>query len=329
MSYNSSHNHDRILNDQRGLTRRAVLKTSVGIGLAAALNPLSAWADALAQPSAMLMRAIPSSGEKIPVIGVGTARRYENAASAEDRAPLREVLRRLPEIGGKLIDTAPAYGIAETVVGDLVSEIGNRDKLFFATKVGVRSGDRAGIVAQMEESMRRLKTDRIDLMQIWNLIAVPETLPILREWKAAGRIRYIGITTSNERQYEPLLKIMETERLDFIQVDYAVDSREAEARIFPTAQDKGIAVLTNLPFGRSRVFEKVSGRPVPDWAREIDCATWAQVFLKFIVSNSAVTCAIPGTAKLGYLEDNQGAARGKMPDEAMRKRIVAALSAVG
>ncbi|MDQ6610794.1 MAG: aldo/keto reductase [Gemmatimonadota bacterium] len=319
-------NDDGFPGDERGITRRTLVKKGVGAGLAVAFNPLAAWFHNAAQAS-VLTRAIPSSGERIPVIGIGTARRYESAASPEDRAPLREVLRRLPELGGKLIDTAPAYGIAETVVGDLVSEIGNRDKLFLATKVGVRNGDRAAIIAQMEASLQHLKTNRIDLMQIWNLIAVPETLPILREWKAAGRIRYIGITTSNERQYEPLLKIMASEKLDFIQVDYAVDGREAEARILPTAKDKGIAVLTNLPFGRSRVFEKVSGKPVPDWAREIDCTTWAQIFLKYIVSNDAVTCAIPGTAKLAYLEDNQSAARGKMPDAAMRTRIEAAVSA--
>jgi aryl-alcohol dehydrogenase-like predicted oxidoreductase len=309
----------------QGVSRRDALRA--GVSAAMALHPLDAFAHALAQMSPMLTRPIPSSGERIPVIGVGTARRYEAAASAEERVPLREVLKRLPELGGQLIDTAPAYGIAETVVGDLVNELGNRDKLFLATKVGVRGGDRAALVAQMEQSMRRLKTNRIDLMQIWNLIAVAETLPVLREWKAAGRIRYLGITTSSDAQYEPLAGIMEKEPLDFVQVDYAVDAREVEARILPLAKDKGIAVLTNLPFGRSRVFEKVSGKPVPEWAREIDCVTWAQIFLKYIVSNPAVTCAIPGTARLAYLEDNQGAGRGRLPDEPMRRRIEAAVSA--
>lgn len=259
----------------------------------------------------------------IPIIGIGTARRYDVATKAEELAPLRDVLRRFPEMGGRLVDTAPSYGNAETVVGNLVCEIGNRDRLFLATKVAARSGNRGASAAQMEESMRRLHTDRIDLMQIHNLANVSETVPLLREWKAAGRIRHFGVTTSSERQYEDFEAAMKAHSFDAIQINYSIESREAAERILPLAADRGMAVLVNLPFGRTSVFRNVEGKALPAWAAEIDCTTWAQVFLKYIVSHPSVTCAIPGTAKVEYLVDNLGAARGRLPDAAMRKRIEA------
>jgi len=312
------------------LSRREALAAGVaaGAGLALALDPLARLSALLAQQGAqqgpLIQRAIPSSGEQIPVIGIGTARRYDVASTAEERTPLRDVLRRFPELGGKLVDTAPAYGNAEMVVGDLVQEIGNRPQLFLATKVSVRgAGDAQSGVRQMEESMRRLHTDRIDLMQVHNLGGTAQLLPVLREWKQAGRIRYLGVTTSSERQYPALEQLMRAERLDFVQVNYSIESREAADRILPLAAERGMGVLVNLPFGRTSVFQKVGGKPLPGWAAEIDCASWAQLFLKYIVSHPSVTCAIPGTAKVEYLVDNVAAARGRLPDAAMRKRIEA------
>ncbi len=333
--------HPPIMRDSRlpRLSRRDAIQLGLGAGLGAALTPLGALGrlaaqgvpDALAgvsgtraglQTGAQILREIPSSGEKIPVIGIGTARRYE-APTAEDKPALLATVRRFSELGGKLIDTAPGYGQAEIVVGELVSQLGIRDKLFLATKVSVRGTDVAPGIAQMEESFRRFHTDRIDLMQVWNLGGTELLLPVLREMKAAKKIRYIGVTTSNERQYPALEAIMANEPLDFIQVDYAVDNREAEQRILPMAKEKGIGVLINLPFGRSRVFQNVLDKPVPEWAKEFDAATWPQVFLKYIISNPAVTCVIPGTAKVAYADDNVAASRGRLPDEAMRKRIEA------
>ncbi len=308
------------------MTRRDALQLGIGAGLGLALTPLLPLSRLTAQSGPLILRTIPSSGEKLPAIGIGTARRYD-VTTEEAKAPLLDVLRKLPELGGKLIDTAPSYGAAEGVVGELVAKAGNRDKLFLATKVSVRGTDAAEGIKQMEESFARLKTNRVDLMQVWNLGGTETLLPVLRDMKQAKKIRYIGVTTSSERQYAALEQLMQKETLDFIQVDYAVDNREAADRILPLARDKGIGVLINLPFGRSRVFQNVLGKPVPEWTKEFEATTWAQVFLKYILSNPAVTCVIPGTATMAYLQDNQGAARGALPDEAMRKRIEALVAA--
>jgi aryl-alcohol dehydrogenase-like predicted oxidoreductase len=286
-------------------------------GTSTAGTATAASAAQQAQP-AIITKAIPSSGERLPVIGIGTARRYE-AVTPEHV----EVMRNLPKLGGRLVDTAPSYGNAETVVGELIAQAGNRDQLFLATKVGRGGqGAEAGI-AEMEQGFRRLKTTKIDLMQIHNLGGVPTMLPILREWKKAGRIRYYGVTTSSDQQYAQLETILNSEPMDFVQIDYAIDNRNAEERILPLARDKGVAVLVNLPFGRGRVFEKFGQQPVPDWAKEIGIQTWAQFALKYLVSHPAVTVAIPGTATMAYLADNIGAARGSLPDETLRKRMAA------
>lgn len=300
------------------ISRRDALKIGVGVGagLALTLDTLPLRAQALWQAAPLLEKAIPSSGEKIPVIGMGTARFF-----SEVTPELKEVIRRFPELGGRLIDTAPSYGNAESVVGDIIAELKNRPRYFLATKVAVRSGDRAAIVQQMEQSMQRLHTDRIDLMQIHNLAAVEQTLPILREWKQAGRFRYIGVTTSSDRQYEEFERVMRAHQFDFIQVDYAIDNRGVEERILPLASERGMAVLVNGPFGRSRVFQKVAGRALPAWAAEIDATSWAQVFLKYLASHPSVTCVIPGTEKVEFAVDNMRASRGRLPDTAMRKRI--------
>lgn len=305
------------------VSRRDAITAGLAAGLALAASPRDLFARFAAIVSPLIERPIPSSGAMIPIVGIGTARRYDVATTSDELAPLRDVLRGFPELGGRLVDTAPSYGNAEAVVGKLVCEIGNRGELFLATKVAVRNGDKAAIAAQMEESMDHLHTDRVDLMQVHNLVGVPATVPLLQEWKAAGRIRHFGVTTSSERQYEAFEAAMKAHPFDAIQVNYSIGSRQAAERLLPLAADRGMAVLVNLPFGRTSVFRKVEGKPLPAWAAEIDCTTWAQVFLKYIVSHPAVTCAIPGTAKVEYLVDNLGAARGRLPDAAMRKRIEA------
>ncbi|MGH7388613.1 MAG: aldo/keto reductase [Candidatus Rokuibacteriota bacterium] len=294
-----------------------------GVVLGARQAPIAFGAPA----APLVTKPIPSSGERIAAVGVGTARRYDVGESGDERAPLREVLRDLPRLGGNVVDTAPSYGAAEAVIGDLVADLGNRQQLFIATKVGRgRAGAAAGI-AEMRGSMQRLRTERIDLVQVHNLAGVDEMLPVLREWKRQGRIRYYGVTTSSARQHEPLARLMQRETLDFVQVDYAIDNRAAADRILPLAADRGIAVLTNLPFGRGRVLQAFGAQPVPDWAKENGIATWAQFALKYVVSHPAVTCAIPGTAQHRYLVDNLGAAREPLPDEATRKRMAALIDA--
>jgi aryl-alcohol dehydrogenase-like predicted oxidoreductase len=296
------------------VSRRELLKTAIGVGASLFLPSGSL----LAQERAVIQRKIPSSGESVPIIGIGTSRRYQGTTEAE-RAQLREVLRQFKGLGGKVIDTAPAYGNAETVVGDLVAELGNRDSLFIATKVGAQGRD-AGI-EQMEQSLKRLRTLKIDLIAVHNLRDTQTQLRTLREWKQAGRIRYVGITTSSDRQYQEFEQTMKTEALDFIQVDYALDNRNADQRILPLAADRGMAVMINLPFGRGQLFKTVQGQKLPPWASDFDCASWAHFFLKYIVSHPAVTCAIPGTATVEYLIDNLGASRGRLPEPAMRRRM--------
>lgn len=322
-----------------GINRRDALKRVAGATAGLVIAPATACARSAAETPAaaaavvsqqgaaaaaqqavpgLITKAIPSSGERLPVIGIGTARRF-NTATPE----LVEVVRNMPRLGGKLIDTAPSYGNAEPVMGELIAQAGNRDELFIATKVGDgRSGVEAGI-AEMEQGFRNLRVSRIDLMQIHNLGGVEGMLPVLRDWKQQGRIRYYGITSSSDRQYARVEELLRTEPMDFLQIDYAIDNRNVEERILPLAHDKGVAVMTNLPFGRGRVFEKFGQQPVPDWAKELGIQTWAQFALKYIVSHPAVTVAIPGTATMAYLADNLGAARGTLPDEATRARMAA------
>ncbi|HET7456824.1 MAG TPA: aldo/keto reductase [Gemmatimonadaceae bacterium] len=311
---------------QHELSRRDAIRVGLGAGLAVALDRLPAPTLPLARERqaaspTLVTRAIPSSGERIPVVGLGTARGWDLPNDAE-RAARREVLRRFADVGGKVVDTAPAYGDAEQSVGELVADLAIRPKLFLATKVSARGGDAAAsAAAQMESSMRRLRTSRVDLMQIWNLSSPDVLLPLLFEWKRRGRIRYVGITTSFQPQHEEMTRLMRAHPLDFVQVDYAIDNRAAADRILPLAADRGQAVLVNLPFGRTRVFDRVRGRALPDWAKEIGATSWAQLFLEYVVGHPAVTCAIPGTTSPDHVVDNLGAARGSLPDAAMRKRI--------
>lgn len=299
------------------LSRRELLKA----GIAAGTSVLLPSARLFAQDGPLIQKKIPSSGESLPIIGLGTARRYEAITSEAERAPLRETLQRFKALGGKVIDTSPTYGTAEVVVGDLVSELKIRDSLFIATKVSLRNPGREGGLEQIEQSFKRLRVAKIDLIAVHNLRDTQTQLGTLRELKQAGRIRYIGITTSFEKQYPEFEQTMKKQQLNFIQVDYALDNRNADERILPLAADRGMAVMINLPFGRGRLFQAVQGKTLPPWAGEFDCKTWAQFFLKYIVSHPAVTSAIPGMAKVEYVTDNLAAAQGRLPDAAMRRRM--------
>jgi len=281
----------------------------------------AAVAPAWGQPAPLLRKKIPSSGEEIPVIGLGTARRYERPGPG-----LRETLQRFGVLGGTVLDTAPVYGQAEAVVGDLLAELKLRPRLFLATKVSI-SGREAG-VRQIEQSFQRLRTRKIDLIAVHNLRDTQIHLATLRELRKQGRIRYVGITTSSDRQYADFEQTMRREALDFIQVDYALDNRGAGERILPLAAERGMAVMVNLPFGRGRLFDAVRGKALPAWAAELDCASWPQFFLKYIVSHPAVTCAVPGMARPEYAEDNLGAARGRLPDAALRRRMESFIDAI-
>jgi aryl-alcohol dehydrogenase-like predicted oxidoreductase len=252
-------------------------------------------------------------------VGIGTARRYDVGTSAAERDPLRETLAVFQDLGGSLIDTAPSYGNAETVVGDLVAELGLRDELFFATKVRKEGRDEG--LAEIERSFERLKTDTFDLLQVHNLVDIDTQLATLRELKKAGRTRYIGMSTSSGRQYEQFAAVMGAEDMDFIQVNYSLASRDAADVILPLAADRGMAVLINVPFGRGRLFSAVGDRPLPEWTADFDCESWGQFFLKYILGHPAVTCVIPGTAKPHYARDNMGAARGRLPDAEMRTKM--------
>lgn len=316
--------------DEVSLTRRSILGASVALGLGMLAPPTAAaWARALQQATeaGLATRAIPSSGEQLPVIGIGTARRFDVGDNTMQRQGLREVLDTFVRMGGRLVDTAPSYGNAERVIGDLVDELGVRERLFLATKVDAgRDGREAGI-AQMEASLQRLRVEHLDLLQVHNLAGVDEMIPVLQEWKESGRTRHIGVSTSFKNQYEDLERAMLRAPLDVVQLDYAVDNREAEERILPLAQERGIAVVVNLPFGRGRVFQAFGDRALPDWVRAWDIDSWAQFALKFVVSHPAVTSAVPGTATMRYLRDNLAAARGRMPDAATRARMAALIEA--
>ena len=296
------------------VSRRKFLQAS----MAAAVIARSRLAVTEGQPL-LITRAIPSTGEKLPVIGLGT-NRY-GVTSAADLAARREVLRRMPELGGRVVDTAPAYGASEDVIGRLVGELKNRDRLWFATKVTAPTGGAAEGRKMLDESFRRLRTERLDLVQVHSLNGVREMLPVLREQKKAGRLSYVGVTTSRDDQYGELLEIMRREPLDFIQVDYSISDRNAADKILPLAAARGTAVLANLPLGRGSALAKVKGKPLPGWAAQIDATSFPQLFLKYVVSHPAVTVAIPGTTKVEHLEDNLGAARGRLPDAAMRRTI--------
>lgn len=264
-------------------------------------------------------RAIPSSREELPVVGVGTWQTFDVGPSEAERKPLEEVLAGLVRLGGRVVDTSPMYRRSQAVLGDVAASLGIRDHLFLATKVWT-SGRSAG-VAQMESALRELRTDRVDLMQVHNLLDVTTHLPTLRDWKRQGRVRYIGVTHYDSGAYARVEEILRRETLDFLQINYSLAERRAEERLLPLARERGVAVIVNRPFAGSALFDRVRGKPLPSWAAEIRCDSWAQVFLKWILSNASVTCAIPATGKLRHLEDNMRAAVGELPDADLRRRI--------
>ena len=274
---------------------------------------------------ALIRRPIPSSGEALPVIGIGTSRRYEVEPVPDKVDPLREAVERFVALGGTVIDTAPSYGTAEDVLG-LILPGPLREKVFLASKVS--EPGRAGGAAQIERSFERLRTPMIDLVAVHNLVDPENNLATLRDLKARKRIRYLGVTVWRDSQFPELEALMRREALDAIQVNYAIDNRAAAERILPLAQERGMAVMVNVPFGRDRLFKAVQGRALPPWAAEFDCASWPQFFLKYVIAHPAVTCPIPGMAKASYVEDNLGAARGRLPDAATRAKMEALIDAL-
>lgn len=269
--------------------------------------------------SALHVRRIPSSGEMLPVIGLGTWQTFDVGAGQAERAPLADVLSAFSSLGGRLIDSSPMYGRAEEVAGELATHLGLRNKLFIATKVWTH-GRSAGI-RQMEDSMRKLRARPIDLMQVHNLVDVQTHLATLREWKKQGLVRYIGVTHYTAGSHGEVARVLQTETVDFVQINYSVSEREAEQRLLPLAQERGVAVIVNRPFAGGEVIRRVRDHPLPSWAAEIDCSSWAQILLKFVIGHPAVTCAIPATSKLAHLQDNMRAGTGRLPDGKLREII--------
>jgi diketogulonate reductase-like aldo/keto reductase len=268
----------------------------------------------------MRTRLIPSTREPLPVVGCGTYRTFDVGATPEERAPLLEVFKVLFAAGGSVIDSSPMYGSAESVVGELLAQAQNRSRAFLATKVWT-SGQRAGL-DQINRSFKLLQDRRIDLIQVHNLLDWKVQLATLRDLKSAGRIRYIGITHYSASAFAEVESVLRSETLDFLQINYAMNDSAAERRILPLAADRGVAVIVNQPFGGGDLLRELRNRTLPSWAQEIDCQSWAQVLLKFVLSHPAVTCAIPGTGRPEHMLDNIGAGFGRMPDAALRARMI-------
>jgi diketogulonate reductase-like aldo/keto reductase len=302
------------------MTRREAAKLIGGTSAGLLLPVGASLTQTKSESSTMLMRAIPSSGEKLPVIGLGTWRTFDVDLTSDTWRQLEEVLSLFVKLSGRVIDSSPMYGRAEEVIGELTSALGIRDKLFLATKVWTRGKENG--IKSIERSMALLRTNRIDLMQVHNLLDVDTHLATLREWKAQGRIRYLGVTHYNSSAFREVEKILKRENLDFLQINYSLMEAEAEQHVLPLAQERGVAVVVNRPFGAGDLFEKVRSKPLPDWSGDFDCRSWAQFFLKWIVANPAVTCAIPATGKPQHLSDNMQAGIGRLPDANMRRRMV-------
>lgn len=295
-------------------TRRQLL----GVGLAAAaLAPVRLWA--VAAPSPLISKAIPATGERLPAIGLGTDAFYRS-----EQGVIQAEIARMVQLGGTVIDTSSDYGDSEALIGAALAATGLRDRLFLATKLtasGGMFGMGVGGEASFRRSLQRLRTERVDLLQVHNLDGVDRLMPLMRRWKQERQTRYLGVTVSVGWQHDELLQTMRRYRLDFIQVNYSIDDRDAERRIFPAAQAQAVAVLVNLPLGRASLIRRAGGKPLPPWAAELGISSWSEFFLKYVISHPAVTCAIPGSTKLAHLEDNQAAARGPLPDAAARRRM--------
>jgi len=294
------------------LTRRDLLRVTLRVGALALTG-------GFAMAATLIRKPIPKAGELLPAVGLGTWQTFDVGAAESARAPLKEVLREFVRLGGSVIDSSPMYGNSESVAGDLAAELGVHKQLFLATKVWT-SGRDAGI-RQMEESFKRLRARRIDLMQVHNLVDYRTHLATLRAWKEQGKVRYIGVTHYTAGAYDQLARVIAAEEMDFVQLNYSLAEREAEQRLLPLAADRRIAVLVNRPFAEGALFRKARGKPLPPWAKEIGCASWAQFFLKFVISHPAVTCAIPATSKVEHVVDNMLAALAPLPDTKTRERM--------
>lgn len=304
------------------LTRREYLKYAILAGAAVGLEPRLLRA---LEGGDLITRAIPASGEQLPVVGLGSAATFSSVARSKDVTALRDVLQVLFDNGGSVFDTAPGYGASEVVAGRIVQDLGATKKVFWATKLNVagRGGqaDPAAASAQIERSFEHIGKQKIDLIQVHNLADVPTQMGILKDLKAAGRVRYIGVTSTRASRYAELASVMRKEPIDFIGVDYAVDNRESAKTILPLAQDLGIGVLVYLPFGRRRLWSRVAGHELPAWADDFGAHSWAQFFLKYLAAHPAVTAITPATSKPGNMLDNLGAGIGELPDAATRRRM--------
>ena len=299
--------------------RARFLRLGAAMAAQLAMAPLHAQNATPAAQARMQRRTVPSSGEQLGVIGCGTWQTFDVGSAAEDRKRLADVLRVLFDAGGSVVDSSPMYGRSEAVTGDLLTQLNMHDRAFVATKVWTRGA--AEGMRQMEESMRLLQHKRIELMQIHNLVDWRTHLKTLRAWKEAGRIKYLGITHYTESAFGELEAIMKAEKLDFVQLNYSLDDRAAEARLLPLAAERGIAVLVNQPFGGGGLLRGLADKPLPAWAAEIGCASWAQLLLKYVVSHPAVTCVIPGTGRPEHMRDNVAAGMGMLPDATLRRRM--------
>lgn len=279
-----------------------------------------AWAQA-AEAEKIKQRPIPHSGEALPVVGVGTMIVFDAGADQTKRSNCSDTMRAMVSHGGSVVDTSESYGSAEIVVGDIVAELGLRSQLFLATKMDAKDYNANNGAAAFQGSLERLRTSKLDLMQFHNVRDPNQDLSLLRDWKAQGLCRYIGITTTSQASYDAAVSILEREKPDFLMVDYAIDKRESALRVLPAAAQVGAATIIALPFGRGRVFREVLSKPLPDWVAEFDCKSWAQFFLKYILANSAVTVVAPGTDKASHMIDNLGAGLGRLPDLSMCKRM--------
>jgi aryl-alcohol dehydrogenase-like predicted oxidoreductase len=306
------------------VSRREWIGLTVGAGAALALHPRVLRA---LQQGQLMQRAIPATGEMLPVIGLGSSATFSQVARGEETAALTEVIRTMVDQGARVFDTAPSYGASEQVAGDIANALGVADKIFWATKVNVagrggEAADPAAAQAQIEASFQKFRVPKIDLIQVHNLADVPTQLGILEHLKQEGRIRYLGVTTTSDRQYTQLEEVMRNEPLDFIGLDYAIDNRNVEETILPLAIERKIGVLVYVPFGRTRLFQRVAGQETPpDWAKEFDAATWAQFFIKYVLGHPAVTVVTPATSQARHMADNIGGGIGRLPDEATRKRM--------
>lgn len=309
------------------MTRREAAKVLGGATAATVMFPFSgSGGQSTGESSRMLLRTIPSSGEKLPVIGLGTWQVFDVDLTPEKAKQLGEVLSLFVKLGGRVIDSSPMYGRSEEVIGGLAAKLGLRDQLFLATKVWTK-GKGAGMES-MERSLKRFQAQEIDLMQVHNLVDVDTQLATMRDLKDKGRLRYIGITHYNESAFPEVEKILKKQELDFLQINYSIMERGAEQRILPLAQDRRVAVIVNRPFGGGDLFSRIRSKPLPEWATELDCRSWAQFLLKWIVAHPAVTSVIPATNKADHLRDNLAAGSGRLPDAKLRQRMTQVMASI-